>query len=88
MKIFMTGGSGFVGTTLTERFTGEGHRVTLLTRKIKGNQDDLKGAEYLEGDPVEKGVWQEKVPQHDIIVNLAGASIFKRWTRSAKEVIE
>jgi hypothetical protein len=27
------------------------------------------------------------VPEHDVIINLAGASIFSRWTRKQKEII-
>jgi uncharacterized protein (TIGR01777 family) len=42
---------------------------------------------YLEGDPTLPGPWQERVPQHDVVVNLAGASIFRKWDRKAKEVI-
>jgi uncharacterized protein (TIGR01777 family) len=87
MKIFMTGGTGFVGTTLTEKFTQKGHQVTVLTRAIGEDRDLPQGASYLEGDPTEKGPWQEKVPQHDVIVNLAGASIFRRWSDAAKEAI-
>jgi nucleoside-diphosphate-sugar epimerase len=35
MKIFITGGSGFVGTTLTQKLTDLGHQVTILTRSLK-----------------------------------------------------
>jgi uncharacterized protein len=88
MKIFMTGGTGFVGTTLTRRLMEEGHAVTVLTRK--GPSGPARPGElvsYLEGDPTVPGVWQEQVPAHDVIVNLAGASIFRRWDKKAKELI-
>ncbi len=32
MKIFITGGTGFVGTTLTRVLSEQGHEITLLTR--------------------------------------------------------
>lgn len=87
MKIFMTGGTGLVGTTLTRRFAQKGHEVTLLTRNLGGHAPLPKGATYLEGNPTETGPWQERVPEHDVVVNLAGASIFKRWTKSSKNAI-
>jgi uncharacterized protein (TIGR01777 family) len=41
----------------------------------------------VEGDPTEKGAWQESVAEHEVIINLAGASIFRRWSATAKEII-
>jgi NAD dependent epimerase/dehydratase family enzyme len=38
MKIFMTGGTGFVGTTLTEKLTQEKHQVSILTRALRENR--------------------------------------------------
>jgi uncharacterized protein (TIGR01777 family) len=89
MKIFMTGGTGFVGTTLTRHLIEQGHQVTILTRKAPSNLTRAEGEDvsYLEGDPMLRGAWQKGVLQHDIIVNLAGASIFRKWDRKAKEVI-
>ncbi len=87
MKIFITGGTGFVGTTLTQRLTQKGHQVSVLTRSIRNNRHLPQGASYVEGDPTEQGPWQEKVGGHEVIINLAGASIFRRWTASAKTAI-
>jgi len=85
MKIFMTGGSGFVGRTLTRELTQRGHAVTVLTRKIKPGQALPGGASFLEGNPTAKGAWQEKAAEHDIFINLAGTSIFSRWTDEMKK---
>jgi uncharacterized protein (TIGR01777 family) len=87
MKVFITGGTGFVGTTLTQKLTQEGHEVTLLTRSIKSHPAALQGVLYVEGDPTQKGPWQEKVADQDVVVNLAGASIFRRWNDAAKKLI-
>jgi uncharacterized protein (TIGR01777 family) len=87
MKIFMTGGTGFVGTNLTKQLTQKGHEVTVLTRAITEGRILPQGASYLEGNPTEEGTWQERVGEHEVIINLAGASIFRRWTKSAKEVM-
>ena len=84
MKIFITGGTGFVGTSLTRALTAQGHQVTLLTRAIKPERSLPPGASFLEGNPKEPGSWQKVVPDHEAFVNLAGASIFSRWTEASK----
>ena len=37
MKIFITGGTGFVGSYLTRRFTDLGHTVTVITRSPRSD---------------------------------------------------
>jgi NAD dependent epimerase/dehydratase family enzyme len=87
MKIFVTGGTGFVGSNLVRKLTESGHEVTLLTRSPAKSSPWPQGVSYLEGNPTEPGAWQEKVPHHDGIINLAGASIFGRWTKDVKKSI-
>lgn len=84
MKIFITGGTGFVGKTLAPALIRSGHEVCILTRAGKG---DSSGVSWVEGDPAQKGKWQEAVREHEVIINLAGASIFTRWTEEAKKKI-
>jgi uncharacterized protein (TIGR01777 family) len=85
MKIFITGGTGFVGTYLTRELTDQGHQVTLLTRAIKPGRALPPGATFLEGNPLQPGPWQKAVPDHEAFINLAGASIFSRWTEASKK---
>lgn len=88
MKIFITGGTGFVGTILTQKLVMQAHEVTVLTRSTKNKDQVLpKGASFLEGDPTRAGSWQEKVAGHKAIINLAGYSIFKRWNYKTKKAI-
>jgi len=87
MKILMTGGTGFVGTTLARELTAKGHSVTVLMRKVESGVSLPPGAISLEGDPTIRGAWQERVPEHEAFINLAGASIFTRWTDEAKRAI-
>jgi uncharacterized protein (TIGR01777 family) len=87
MKILITGGTGFIGSELVARFVRDGHQVTILTRSPKGFPGLRLGVAYLSGDPTQKGPWQEAVCQYDVIVNLAGASIFHRWTKKHKKAI-
>jgi uncharacterized protein (TIGR01777 family) len=87
MKIFITGGTGFVGSTLTRELTGQEHEVTILTRTIKKGRTLPERASFLEGDPTKQGPWQEKISEHDVVINLAGASIFSRWSDEKKREI-
>jgi hypothetical protein len=87
MKILITGGTGFVGTQLTSRLIQDGHEVTILTRSLKGAKGSSPGISYLEGDPTRNGPWQESIKNHDAAINLAGASIFSKWTEEHKKAI-
>ncbi len=87
MNIFMTGGTGFVGTFLAKKFTSEGHNVTILTQSSGDSALKLNGLNYLDGNPTVKGKWQDAVKEHDVIINLAGASIFSRWTPEQKKIL-
>ncbi len=87
MKVFMTGGTGFVGASLTRRFIAEGHSVTILTQSESDTRLKMPGLSYLIGNPNIRGYWQRAVKGQDIIVNLAGASIFSRWTDEQKKIL-
>jgi uncharacterized protein (TIGR01777 family) len=87
MKILITGGTGFVGTQLSSRLIQDGNEITILTRSLKSAKGASPGISYLEGDPTKKGPWQEAIKNHDGIINLAGASIFSKWTDEHKKAI-
>jgi uncharacterized protein (TIGR01777 family) len=87
MKILITGGTGFVGTQLTSRFIQDGNEVTILTRSLKGSKGVSSGISYLQGDPTQRGPWQDTIENHDVVINLAGASIFSKWTEEHKKAI-
>jgi uncharacterized protein len=87
MKVFITGGTGFVGQNLTQRLIELGHEVTVITRSAAKGQTLLPRAAFVEGNPSKAGTWQEAVPKHEVIINLAGRSIFTYWTRKARRQI-
>jgi len=84
MKVFITGGTGFVGTNLTRALLGKGHDVTVLSRSDKRRPSLAAQARLVVGDPTRPGPWQEEVPEHDVLINLAGESIFSRWNEEYK----
>ncbi len=87
MKVFMTGGNGFVGTHLTRALMENGYQVTLLVRKGANVRALPQGVTLVEGRSTEPGSWQESVSEHDVLVNLAGATIFRRWNPAYKQLV-
>ena len=84
MKIFITGGTGFVGTDLSRYLLRKGHSVIAVGRssshKLSGNYN----FQYISADTTEKGDWQKALNNVDAAVNLAGVNIFRFWTDNAK----
>ncbi|MGA9755908.1 MAG: TIGR01777 family oxidoreductase, partial [Desulfobaccales bacterium] len=87
MKVFMTGGTGFVGTYLSRELAQTGHTITILSRRAQSPVPAPAGISLLTGDPTQAGLWMAAVPEHDWIINLAGASIFTRWSEAHKKEI-
>ncbi len=87
MKIFVTGGTGFVGRYVTRRLSEDGHEILVLSRSAQKAKESVPWAETVEGDPRKAGDWQQRVDECDAAVNLAGTSIFTVWTDSARKSI-
>ncbi len=51
------------------------------------HRNSVEEIQYIEGDPTQPGPWQEAVPKHDAFINLAGVSLFGRWTEELKRRI-
>jgi uncharacterized protein (TIGR01777 family) len=87
MKITITGGTGFVGTHLVDRLLDQGHTVIAMGRSKSHPRDGHPQFEFISADTTQPGHWQEAVAASDACINLAGASIFQRWTVHSKGVI-
>ncbi|MRR08018.1 MAG: NAD(P)-dependent oxidoreductase, partial [Deltaproteobacteria bacterium] len=65
MKVFMTGGTGFVGSYLAGFLINKGHAVTILTSFPESPAAQIAGVGYLPGNPTKPGDWQDAVGEHD-----------------------
>lgn len=87
MNVFITGGTGFVGKNLISMFVGNDFHVTSVSSSpIRDIQHDAK-ITYISADTTKGGDWQAEVQKADIIVNLAGRSIFHYWNKAYKQKI-
>lgn len=85
MNIFVTGGSGFVGTYLCKDLLDRGHRVTAVGNRPVHGRISHDHFRYISADTTEPGDWQDALADIDAAVNLAGKNIFSRWTDRYKQ---
>ena len=85
MKFLITGGTGLIGSRLTEILITKGHSVNILTRKAKkSNNSSLK---YFIWNPSKSIVDNSCIIDVNVIINLAGSSVFSFWTKATKKQI-
>jgi hypothetical protein len=84
-KVLITGGTGLIGSRLTEILLQNGFEVSYLSRK----KEDGKIKKY-QWDIHKKTVDEEALTNADYIINLAGANVFeKKWNKEfKKEILE
>jgi uncharacterized protein (TIGR01777 family) len=81
MKIFLTGGTGLVGSHLISRLRQRQDQVVVLTRRVPAARERFgSDCTIIEGDPMQEAPWMDAVADCDAVVNLAGENIFaRRW---------
>lgn len=70
MKIFISGGTGFVGGHVCRALRERGHKLRLLVHRREGAAED--GVEFFEGDVNRLGSFAEGVSGCDAVINLIG----------------
>ncbi|MFA9458974.1 TIGR01777 family oxidoreductase [Halalkalibacter sp. AB-rgal2] len=86
MNIAIAGGSGLIGSALTEYLTKQGYTVYILTRDAtnKPVKDDVRYVEWLHDDATP----EKELQDVEAVINLAGESIGSgRWTEERKRAI-
>ena len=80
--ILITGGTGLIGTALSELLRTNSHNVIILTRKPR-NKDQARW------DPAKNEIDADAIRRADYIIHLAGAGVAdKRWSEKRKEEIK
>ncbi len=87
-RVLITGASGFVGKHLVRHFLDLHWHVTGLgTSSTHPDVQESNKFRWVSADTTRPGPWQAHVPNADVLINLAGRNIFKRWTNAYKKAI-
>lgn len=85
-RIFITGGTGFVGGALLPHLIGRGHQLVLLARE--GERINISpGVTAVIGDSTKPGPWWDELKNCDAAINMAGTPIVGRWNADRKKQI-
>jgi uncharacterized protein (TIGR01777 family) len=89
MRVFVTGGTGLIGTRLVRRLLARGDQPLVLTRRYpQARQVFGPDCGLVEGDPTQPGDWRAAVADCDAVVNLAGENLFnRRWDPAFKTLL-
>jgi uncharacterized protein (TIGR01777 family) len=87
MRIIITGGTGQIGRALTASLAKDGHEVIVLSRNPAAVTNLPKGARAEKWDGKTAQGWGQLADGAGAIVNLAGATISKRWSEPYKQEI-
>lgn len=76
MNIIITGGNGFLGSRLAERFISKGHKVTCLdinSKSFKYRKNILKNAKFIKADITSKNSLDKvKISRNSVLLHCAG----------------
>jgi uncharacterized protein (TIGR01777 family) len=85
MNILITGGSGFVGSSLAKSLVQDNHHVIILDKVPP--RIIHEHVSFVATDFSDVSIIKSAITSADVIVHLAGASIFGTWTPEYKKTI-
>ena len=94
MRVFITGGAGFVGGHLSETFLDAGHEVEILDDLSTGSIENIehlksrKGFSYTIDTVMNEGVTAEMIDRAEVVIHLAAAVGVKLIVESPVRTIE
>jgi len=93
MKIFVTGGAGFIGKHLIKLLVNQNHQITIFDNFSNSSIDDLKGNEFkkitiIKGDILDIEDIIKNLPGHDIVVHLAAKISVNESIKNPEETFQ
>lgn len=74
MKVFVTGGAGFIGSWVTKVLLDEGHEVTVYDNLSRGHKEAVdERANLVVGDLANEDQLKNTLQGHDAVIHMAGA---------------
>ena len=88
--IVITGGTGLIGTAITNALVAKGHEVIILSRYPEQQNTSLNNVSFAKWDITKQQVDSRVIARAQFIIHLAGSGIAdKRWTsRRKNEIME
>ena len=78
MRILVTGGAGFIGSHLVERFVSLGHDVTVVDNFFRGSEKNLRRIRnditLVKGDVQDRELMDRLIKENEVIYHIAGVS--------------
>ena len=71
LKIFITGGTGFVGKEIVKRLTKENVEIFMLVRN-KSKSVPKKNIESIQGDILKPSTYEKSLKKCDVLINIVG----------------
>ena len=89
MRVFLTGGTGLIGSRIVQKLRERGDVPVVLSRKAGPARQKLgEGVVVVEGDPMLAGGWMGAVEDCDAVLHLAGENVFaRRWNAAFKQML-
>jgi uncharacterized protein (TIGR01777 family) len=85
MTIVVTGGSGFIGTALSQRLLAQGHTVVVIA--LAAPSFTHQNLFFIQSDVATQQLPYNVLEHTDAIINLVGFPINKKWTDENKKKI-
>ena len=86
--ILITGGTGMIGTRLTQLLTDKGYDVIIMSRESSVESNERKSVSYANWNIAHQTMDKEAIGKANHIIHLAGAGVAdKRWTEKRKQEI-
>lgn len=81
MRVFVTGGSGFLGQRLLARLQRDGHEVSALSRSPRSDEMIRRwGATVVAGSLEDVAAWEGALAGHDVVVHAAApVDVWGTW---------
>ncbi|HEX7330469.1 MAG TPA: UDP-glucose 4-epimerase GalE [Pyrinomonadaceae bacterium] len=78
MRVFVTGGAGYIGSVVSEQLVNDGHEVVIYDNLSKGHRGAVvEGARFVQGDLLEAGQLRQTLNDNRIeaVIHMAASSL-------------